>query len=50
MDSEILQYFPQRIASALAEVSGGDIREIRLRTGRGRKENCKYETKGELEQ
>lgn len=34
MDSEILQYFPQRIASALAEVGGGDIREIRLRTGR----------------
>lgn len=34
MDSEIIQYFPSRIASALAQVGSGDIREIRLRTGR----------------
>ncbi|MGN1416169.1 MAG: ATPase, T2SS/T4P/T4SS family [Oscillospiraceae bacterium] len=34
MDSEIIQYFPTRIASALAQANGGDIWEIRLRTGR----------------
>lgn len=34
MDSEIIQYFPTRIASALAQVKSSDIWEIRLRTGR----------------
>lgn len=34
MDNEIIQYFPPRIASALAQVSSKDIWEIRLRIER----------------
>lgn len=34
MDNEIIQYFPSRISSALAEVNGKDIWEIRLRADR----------------
>lgn len=34
MDNEIVQFFPPRIASALAQADGSDIWEIRLRTER----------------